>query len=141
MACSSALITPRKGGSCPSKLGIIKIHAREPLNTLKGERATADAVLTDTVGIGKSKYVFSFEGREYESKTVECESLDEARNEAVRYLGAYLSRHPGFANEGHWRVNVENDRHQHLLHVIVATVTSRFTKDSDAMNDTFGKGD
>jgi hypothetical protein len=28
--------------------------------------------------------------------------------------------------------------HQHLLHVIVATVASRFTKDSDAMNEIFG---
>jgi hypothetical protein len=113
-------------------------HALEPLNILADEGATADAVLTDTAKVNKSKYVISFEGREHESKTVECASLDEARNEAVRYLGTYLSRHPGFANEGHWRVNVENDMHQHLLHVIVATVASRFTKDSDAMNEIFG---
>jgi hypothetical protein len=81
------------------------------------------------VQAAKAKYVFSFEGREHASKAVECVSLDEARNEAVRYLGAYLSQHPGFSNEGHWRVNVEDDRHHHLLHVIVATVPSRYTRD------------
>lgn len=112
---------------------MIENHANEPLNALEDEGVDANAVVTDTASIGRSKYVFSFEGQEYESKTIECESLEEARNEAVRYLGIYLSKHPGFASEGHWRVNVENDRHQHLLHVIVATVTSRFTKDSDAM--------
>jgi len=116
-------------------------HALEPLKILSDEHAAADAPLTDTAKIDKQKYIFSFEGREYGSISVECESLDEARNEAVRYLGQYLSRHPGFANEGHWRVNVENDRHQHLLHVIVATVSSRFTKDSEAMKEMFGDGE
>jgi hypothetical protein len=86
------------------------------------------------VQTAKAKYVFSFEGREHESKEVECVSLDAARNEAVRYLGAYLSQHPGFANEGHWRVNVEDDRNHHLLHVIVATVTSRYTRDLEEMD-------
>jgi hypothetical protein len=81
----------------------------------------------------KTKYIFSFEGREHASKAVECASLDEARNEAVRYLGSYLSEHPGFANEGHWRVNVEDDKHHHLLHVIVATVSSRYTRDLEKM--------
>lgn len=79
-------------------------------------------------------YIFSFEGRERESKRVEYETLDEARNEAVRYLGTYLADHPGFANEGHWRVNVENDAHQHLLHVIVATVSSRYTRDTNKLS-------
>jgi hypothetical protein len=105
------------------------------LNAICDKDFDVSAVVIDTVKVDRLKYVFSFEGREHESKTVECSSLDEARNEAVRYLGIYLSQHPGFASEGHWRVNVENDRHQPLLHVIVATVTSRFTKDSDAMNN------
>jgi len=117
-----------------------KQDAREPLSIFEGDGVDADAVAADAAKIGKSKYVFRFEGREHESKSKECESLDEARNEAVRYLGSYLSQHPGFANEGHWRVNVENDTHQHLLHVIVATVTSRFTKDSEAMDEIFGDG-
>lgn len=80
-----------------------------------------------------AEYIFSFEGREHISKRVECGSLDEARNQAVRYLGTYLSEHPGFANEGHWRVNVENTAHQHLLHVIVATVSSRYTRDMNKL--------
>lgn len=112
---------------------MVEKQASEPLDALENKIVDANAVSIDTATTGSSKYIFSFEGREYESKTVECESLDEARNEAVRYLGTYLSRNPGFASEGHWRVNVENDRHQHLLQVIVAAVTSRFVKDSDAM--------
>lgn len=70
-------------------------------------------------------YVFSFEGREHERKTADFETLDEARNAAVRYLGKYLADHPGFADEGHWRVNVQDTMGQSLLHVIVATVTAR----------------
>jgi hypothetical protein len=36
--------------------------------------------------------------------------------------------HPGFADDGHWRVNVEDEAHNELFHVIVATVTSRHAK-------------
>ena len=71
------------------------------------------------------RYVFRFEGREHESKAADFDTVDQARNEAVRYLGSYLAEHPGFANEGHWRVNVENAFGQNLLHVIVATVTAK----------------
>lgn len=110
-------------------------EATKALGTRSGHDVHVGVIVEDLAAkTAESKYVFSFEGREHESKTVECESLDEARNEAVRYLGSYLSQHPGFANEGHWRVNVENDRHQHLLHVIVATVTSRFTKNLEEMS-------
>jgi len=73
-------------------------------------------------------YIFSFAGREKAYKTFECNSLSDARNEAVRYLGAYLVDHPGFADDGHWRVNVEDEAHNDLFHVIVATVTSRHAK-------------
>jgi len=75
-----------------------------------------------------SLYYFTFSGRERERFEIECESVDEARNEAVRYLGKYLAEHPGFADEGHWRVNVENCDGEELLHVIVATVTTRTAK-------------
>ncbi|USI72191.1 DUF6894 family protein [Sphingomonas morindae] len=70
-------------------------------------------------------YFISFEGREQDRRAIESESLDAARIEAVRTLGAYLAEHPGFAGEGHWRVHVEDALGQTLLHVIVATVTSR----------------
>ncbi|RYE92639.1 MAG: hypothetical protein EOO77_46545 [Oxalobacteraceae bacterium] len=72
-----------------------------------------------------SRYYFTFSGRERERFEVECKSVDEARNEAVRYLGQYLAEHPGFADEGHWRVNVEDSDGLELLHVIVATVAAR----------------
>ena len=80
------------------------------------------------------KYIFSFEGRERVEKTVEYESVDEARNEAVRYLGTYLSEHPEFAGEGHWRVNVSDEMRQELLHVIVATVSSRNVREKNKTN-------
>jgi len=75
--------------------------------------------------VSMERYVFRLAGEGHQEVSVECESIDQARNEAVRYLGAYLADHPGFANEGHWRVNVENEFGQSYLHVIVATVTSR----------------
>jgi len=73
-------------------------------------------------------HIFSFAGEQKLYKTIECESLSDARNQAVKYLGSYLIDHPGFANDGHWRVNVEDEAHNELFHVIVATVTSRHAK-------------
>jgi hypothetical protein len=81
-------------------------------------------------------YTLTFEGREHVSKKVECGTLADAQNEAVRYLGAYLADHPGFATEGHWRVNVEDETHRQLLHVIVATVTSKYVRDLRATDMT-----
>lgn len=71
------------------------------------------------------KYTLTLSGRESGKKVVEMENLDAARNEAVRFLGAYLAAHPGFADEGHWRVNVDDETGRSMLHVIVATVTSK----------------
>ncbi|MBB5714183.1 DUF6894 family protein [Sphingomonas aerophila] len=70
-------------------------------------------------------YRFRFTGRERDEVVVDCEDVDAARNEAVRSLGAYLSEHPGFADEGHWRIEVESEQCEPLLHVIVATVNVR----------------
>ncbi|RYF00869.1 MAG: hypothetical protein EOO77_33525 [Oxalobacteraceae bacterium] len=71
------------------------------------------------------KYQIVFSGREKDALSVECHDLDAARNEAVRQLGIYLSEHPGFAGEGHWRVSVQSETGRRLLHVIVATVADR----------------
>ncbi|GAA3712091.1 hypothetical protein GCM10022268_21260 [Sphingomonas cynarae] len=71
------------------------------------------------------QYYFRLMGPGRERIPVEAEGLDDARNAAVRYLGEYLSSHPGFADEGHWQLNVENDVGQSLLHVIIATVVPR----------------
>jgi len=73
-------------------------------------------------------YRFRFAGRERDEIMVKCDDVDAARNEAVRQLGAYLSEHPGFADEGHWRVEVESEQCEPLLHVIVATVSVRARK-------------
>ncbi|SEM89628.1 hypothetical protein SAMN05192583_1441 [Sphingomonas gellani] len=75
------------------------------------------------------QYRISFAGREQEAIAIECADVEEARNEAVRRLGTYLADHPGFANEGHWRVEVESEQFEPLLHVIVATVPARSRKD------------
>ncbi len=56
---------------------------------------------------------------------VEADGLNEARNAAIRYLGEYLSTHPGYADEGHWQLHVENEVGQSLIHVIIATVVPR----------------
>jgi hypothetical protein len=71
------------------------------------------------------KYRLLFAGRERDEIMIECDDVDAARNEAVRQLGMYLAEHPGFADEGHWRVEVESEQCEPLLHVIVATVTDR----------------
>lgn len=39
--------------------------------------------------------------------------------------------HPGFADEGHWRVEVENDVGQTVSTIIVATVTPRRAVNAD----------
>lgn len=52
-------------------------------------------------------------------------NLEDARNAAVRFLGQYLSDHPTFADEGHWRLNVEDEAGTVLTTVVVATVTPR----------------
>ena len=70
-------------------------------------------------------YVLSFEGREQRLRHVECDTDEHARDEAVRTLGAFLADNPAFASEGHWRVNVETENRQPVLHVIVATVKAR----------------
>jgi hypothetical protein len=70
-------------------------------------------------------FFFRLDGPVRDRTKVTCSTVDEARNEAVRYLGRYLANHPEFAAEGHWRVNVENSGGQSYLHVIVATVTPK----------------
>ena len=75
-----------------------------------------------------ASYIFALEGQLKLYKTVECDSLYDARNKAVKFLGSYLMEHSGFADDGHWRVNVEDEAHNELFHVIVATVTSRHAK-------------
>lgn len=70
-------------------------------------------------------FFFKLAGPERDRVGREFDTVDEARNGAVRHLGAYLSDHPEFANEGHWRVDVEDEFGRSLLHVIVATVNAR----------------
>ncbi|KQN92756.1 hypothetical protein ASE95_08830 [Sphingomonas sp. Leaf231] len=71
------------------------------------------------------QYHITFAGREQDRVPVECADLPAARNQAIQRLGAYLASHPGFAEEGHWRVTVEDDVGRAVATVIVATVTPR----------------
>ncbi len=70
-------------------------------------------------------YFLRLAGPSRDRVAIEAASLDDARNRAVQYLGKYLSDHPGFADEGHWRLAVEDDSGKVLVQVIVATVTPR----------------
>jgi hypothetical protein len=70
-------------------------------------------------------YYFQFSGRDRDIVGAECRDTDDARNNAVRVLGEYLSKHPGYAGEGHWRVTVEDENRRPLLNVIVATANVR----------------
>ena len=70
-------------------------------------------------------YYLKLAGPQRDRVSVEAVNVSEARNAAVQYLGQYLSEHPGFADAGHWQLNVENMSGQSLLHVIVATVVPR----------------
>lgn len=70
-------------------------------------------------------YYLRLAGPARDRTPIEAEDVAQARNEAVRYLGRYLSEHPDFADEGHWQLNIENETGQSLVHVIVATVIPR----------------
>jgi hypothetical protein len=70
-------------------------------------------------------FYFQFGGRDRDMTGVECLDVAEARNQAVRQLGGYLSANPGYAEEGHWRVTVEDASRRAVLNVIVATVPVR----------------
>ncbi len=70
-------------------------------------------------------YFLRLAGPSRERVAIEAACLDDARNRAVQYLGKYLSDHPAFADEGHWRLAVEDASGTVLVHVIVATVTPR----------------
>ncbi|MGK6325397.1 DUF6894 family protein [Sphingomonas sp. DT-51] len=71
------------------------------------------------------RYFFHFAGRDRDSVGAECRGLSEARNNAIRLLGSYLADHPGYAEEGHWRVTVEDAVRRPVLNIIVATVPVR----------------
>lgn len=70
-------------------------------------------------------FTIIFAGRESERVTIECADLPAARNQAVQQLGRYLAEHPHYAEEGHWRVTIEDDMGRAAATVIVATVTPR----------------
>jgi hypothetical protein len=105
----------QRGRGCQFRLYFRRLH-----------RLPAPASPTGLVGIkdiSLPNYQIVFAGREKDALAVECDDLDAARNEAVRQLGTYLSGHPGFASEGHWRVSVQSETGRRLLHV--ATVADR----------------
>ena len=68
------------------------------------------------------RYLFNLAGAQADDRGVELADLDAARAEAVSFLGAYLADNPGYATQGHWRVEVTDGRGVVLLNVVVATV-------------------
>lgn len=77
------------------------------------------------------RYSITFAGRERDRVEVDCNNVEEARNLAVQQLGGYLADHPGFADNGHWRVMVEDEMGRTVTTVIVATVSPRPVGDRD----------
>ncbi len=71
------------------------------------------------------QFTIIFAGREAERATIDCADLPAARNQAVQRLGRYLADHPNYAEEGHWRVTIEDAVGRTAATVIVATVTPR----------------
>lgn len=70
-------------------------------------------------------YYLKLVGPSRDRVAIEAESVDQARDAAIRYLGRYLSEHPDFAEDGHWQLNLEDASGQSLVHVIVAAVVPR----------------
>jgi hypothetical protein len=76
-----------------------------------------------------SAFFFRIEGPTRERVRAQATSLADARVEAVRHLGAYLADHPDLAEQGHWRLLVEDELGGPCFHVIVATVPGRHGPD------------
>lgn len=72
-----------------------------------------------------SRYYIQFSGRERDTVGVECADTDQARDTAIKQLGAYLSDHPDYAVDGNWRVTIEDETRRPRLTVIVAAVPAR----------------
>ncbi|MEH3034933.1 MAG: hypothetical protein PGN23_00360 [Sphingomonas adhaesiva] len=72
-----------------------------------------------------NEYFLRLAGPARDRVAIRAASLDDARNLAVQYLGTFLADHPAFADEGHWRLAVEDVSGRILVQVIVATVTPR----------------
>lgn len=78
------------------------------------------------------QFTIVFAGRDSDRIIVDCRDLRAARNQAVQRLGGYLADYPEFAEEGHWRVFVEDHVGRTVATVIVATVTPRHSGLGDA---------
>jgi hypothetical protein len=83
-------------------------------------------------------YFFRLDDPSRKREEVECASIEDAQTLAIQYLGDYLIRHPEFAQEGHWKLIVENDSGQPYLHVIVAAVRDR-NSPPDIANEDAGR--
>ena len=68
------------------------------------------------------KFYIRFDGATDGDIEADYQSLSDARNAAVKMLGGYLQKHPEYAYQRHWRVDVRDHAQRLLAHVIVATV-------------------
>lgn len=56
-----------------------------------------------------------------------CSAL-EARNAAIVHLGEYLKDCPEYAYQGHWQVDLYDEKRELILNVVVATVNTNGLK-------------
>jgi len=67
-------------------------------------------------------YFLRLDGPSRDRVPLEAEDLAQARALAVRYLGNVLAAEPGFVDEGHWRLLVEDGSGRPFFHIIIAMV-------------------
>lgn len=72
-----------------------------------------------------TKYYIRMDGPNRERIPADSQTLVDVKAEAVRHLGQVLMENPGFAEDGHWRMFVEDASGIQKLHVIVAMVAAR----------------
>jgi len=75
-------------------------------------------------------YYFRMEGPGRERTPVDAPNIETARAAAIRYMGSHLLEHPEFAQEGHWRMLVEDEAGKVYFHLIVATVAAKEPPDT-----------
>ena len=68
------------------------------------------------------RFFFNLSGQTPDEQGAELADPVAARSEAVAFLGAYLADHPGYAWQGHWRVEVKGEGGEVVMNVMVAVV-------------------
>lgn len=72
-----------------------------------------------------SKYYIRVDGPASKRLEAVSETIADVKSEAVKHLGSILMENPGFVDDGHWRLFVEDEAGIQIMHIIVAMVAAR----------------